>query len=156
MAAILLALVTATHLAAAPAMWYESSSSSTEHKKYLLDIAEPTATQDGKALRMEFDNQLANMSEKVDCHIQVVSEAGIYLDTVVDGISTGAVSTSGSLSSAGASEGSSLTSGSPKRRLAGAASGEQFLADAFSVRLLPKQGRRMSVRSGRTFCSQAE
>ena len=69
----------------------ESSSSSTEHKKYLLDIAEPTATQDGKALRMEFDNQLANMSEKVDCHIQVVSEAGIYLDTVVDGKTVGGV-----------------------------------------------------------------
>ena len=69
----------------------DKSSSSSSEKKYLLDIAEPTATQDGKALRMEFDNQLANMSEKVDCHIQVVSEAGIYLDTVVDGKTVGGV-----------------------------------------------------------------
>ncbi len=69
----------------------ESSSSSTEHKKYLLDIAEPTATQDGKALRMEFDNKLANMTEKVDYHIQVISQAGIYLDTVIDGKTVGNV-----------------------------------------------------------------
>ena len=69
----------------------ESSSSSTEHKKYLLDIAEPTATQDGKALRMEFDNKLASMTEKVDYHIQVISQAGIYLDTVIDGKTVGNV-----------------------------------------------------------------
>ena len=67
----------------------DKSSSSSSEKKYLHEIAKPTATQDGKALRMEFDNQLANMSEKVDCHIQVVSEAGIYLDTVVDGKTVG-------------------------------------------------------------------
>ena len=69
----------------------DKSSSSSSEKKYLHEIAKPTATQDGKALRMEFDNQLANMSEKVDCHIQVVSEAGIYLDTVVDGKTVGGV-----------------------------------------------------------------
>lgn len=69
----------------------ESSSSSAEHKKYLLDIAEPTATQDGKGLRMQFDSQLANMSENVDYHIQVVSQKGIYLDTIVDGKTVGDV-----------------------------------------------------------------
>ena len=47
----------------------ESSSSSAEHKKYLLEIAEPTATQDGNALRMEFGSQLANTSENVNIHI---------------------------------------------------------------------------------------
>lgn len=69
----------------------ESSSSSAEHKKYLLDIAEPTATQDGKGLRMQFDSLLANMSENVDYHIQVVSQKGIYLDTIVDGKTVGDV-----------------------------------------------------------------
>ena len=69
----------------------DKSSSSSSEKKNLHEIAKPTATQDGKALRMEFDNQLANMSEKVDCHIQVVSETGIYLDTVVDGKTVGGV-----------------------------------------------------------------
>lgn len=63
----------------------ESSSSSAEHKKYLLEIAEPTATQDGNALRMEFGSQLANTSENVNIHIQVVSKNGIYLDTTVNG-----------------------------------------------------------------------
>jgi hypothetical protein len=69
----------------------ESSSSSAEHKKYLLDIAEPTATQDGKGLRMQFDSLLANISENVDYHIQVVSQKGIYLDTIVDGKTVGDV-----------------------------------------------------------------
>ena len=69
----------------------KSSSSSATHKKYLLDIAEPTATQDGSGLRMEFDPKLANTSEKVDYHIQVVSQKGIYLDTVVDGKAVGNV-----------------------------------------------------------------
>ena len=63
----------------------ESSSSSAEHKKYLLEIADPTATQDGNALRMEFGSQLANTSENVNIHIQVVSKNGIYLDTTVNG-----------------------------------------------------------------------
>lgn len=63
----------------------ESSSSSADHKKYLLEIAEPTATQDGNALRMEFGSQLANTSENVNIHIQVVSKNGIYLDTTVNG-----------------------------------------------------------------------
>lgn len=52
--------------------------------KYIYEIAEPTATQDGNALRMEFDNKLASTSEKVDYHIKVVSDVGVYLDTVVD------------------------------------------------------------------------
>ena len=69
----------------------KSSSSSATHKKYLLEIAEPTATQDGSGLRMEFDSQLANMSEEVNYHIQVVSQKGIYLDTVVDGKAVGNV-----------------------------------------------------------------
>lgn len=69
----------------------ESSSSSAEHKKYLLDIAQPTATQDGNALRMEFGSQLANTSENVDYHIQVVAKNGIYLDTVVNGKAVGDV-----------------------------------------------------------------
>jgi hypothetical protein len=63
----------------------ESSSSSAEHKKYLLEIAEPTATQDGNALRMKFGSQLANTSENVNIHIQVVSKNGIYLDTTING-----------------------------------------------------------------------
>ncbi|ACX75609.1 hypothetical protein Fisuc_2022 [Fibrobacter succinogenes subsp. succinogenes S85] len=63
----------------------ESSSSIAEHKKYLLEIAEPMATQDGNALRMEFGSQLANASENVNIHIQVVSKNGIYLDTTVNG-----------------------------------------------------------------------
>ena len=62
----------------------KSSSSSATHKTYLLEIAEPAATQDGNALRMEFDNKLASTSEKVDYHIKVVSDVGVYLDTVVD------------------------------------------------------------------------
>ena len=62
----------------------KSSSSRASHKTYLLEIAEPTATQDGNVLRMEFDNKLASTSEKVDYHIKVVSDVGVYLDTVVD------------------------------------------------------------------------
>jgi hypothetical protein len=34
---------------------------------------------------MVLDDSTAKISDKVDCHIQVVSDAGVYLDTVVDG-----------------------------------------------------------------------
>ena len=34
---------------------------------------------------MEFDNKVASTSGTVDCHIQVISDAGAYLDTVVTG-----------------------------------------------------------------------
>ena len=60
------------------------SSSSSAHKS-LVDVAAPTVKQDGSALRMEFDNKIASTSGTVDCHIQVISDAGAYLDTVVTG-----------------------------------------------------------------------
>ena len=60
------------------------SSSSSAHKS-LVDVAAPTVKQDGSALRMEFDNKVASTSGTVDCHIQVISDAGAYLDTVVTG-----------------------------------------------------------------------
>ena len=50
----------------------------------LIEVAAPSVKQEGNALRMEFD-KAASTSEMVDCHIQVISDAGTYLDTVVDG-----------------------------------------------------------------------
>lgn len=60
-------------------------SSSSSAQKSLIDVAAPTVKQDGSALRMEFDNKVASTSGTVDCHIQVISDAGAYLDTVVTG-----------------------------------------------------------------------
>ena len=40
---------------------------------------------------MQFDSLLASMSENVNYHIQVVSQKGIYLDTIVDGKTVGDV-----------------------------------------------------------------
>ena len=59
-------------------------SSSSSAQKSLIDVAAPTVTRDGSALRMEFE-KVASTSGKVDCHIQVVSDGGVYLDTVVSG-----------------------------------------------------------------------
>ena len=53
--------------------------------QYLYEIVEPKAKQDSTALYIEFDKEkLAEVSEKVDCHIQVISDVGVYLDTVID------------------------------------------------------------------------
>ncbi len=53
--------------------------------QYLYEIAEPKTEQDSNALRIEFDkDKLAEVSGKVDYRIQVLSDAGVYLDTVVE------------------------------------------------------------------------
>ena len=62
-----------------------SKAGSSSSQKSLYDIAAPKVKQDGSALRMVLDDSTAKISDKVDCHIQVVSDAGVYLDTVVDG-----------------------------------------------------------------------
>ena len=63
-----------------------SKGSRSSSSNYIYEIAEPTAKQDGNALRMTLvDATTAGKFEKVDYHIQVVSETGVYLDTVVDG-----------------------------------------------------------------------
>ena len=62
-----------------------SKSKSSSSTSYLYEIAQPTVQQDGQALRMEFESASAKSTDKVNYHIQVVSDAGVYLDTVVDG-----------------------------------------------------------------------
>ena len=62
-----------------------SKAGSSSSQKSLYDIAAPKVKQDGSALRMVLDDSTAKISDKVDCHIQVVSDAGVYLDTVVAG-----------------------------------------------------------------------
>ena len=62
-----------------------SKSKSSTSTSYLYEIAQPTVQQDGLALRMEFESASAKSTDKVNYHIQVVSDAGVYLDTVVDG-----------------------------------------------------------------------
>ncbi|SOD12733.1 Por secretion system C-terminal sorting domain-containing protein [Fibrobacter sp. UWB16] len=63
-----------------------SKGSRSSSSNYIYEIAEPTAKQDGNALRMTLvDATTAGKFEKVDYHIQVVSETGVYLDTVVNG-----------------------------------------------------------------------
>lgn len=63
-----------------------SKGSRSSSSNYIYEIAEPTAKQDGNALRMTLvDATTAGKFEKVDYHIQVVSESGVYLDTVVNG-----------------------------------------------------------------------
>ncbi len=57
----------------------KGKSSSSKNNQY--EIAKPTVQQDGDALRMVFDNALAESFEKV--RIQVESDAGIYLDTTI-------------------------------------------------------------------------
>ena len=60
-----------------------SSVKSSSSKGNRLEIAKPNAKQDGMALRMEFDGKSSKSTEKVDYRIQVVSDAGTYLDTIV-------------------------------------------------------------------------
>lgn len=62
-----------------------SKAGSSSSQKSLYEIAAPKVKQDGSALRMVLDDSTAKISDKVDCHIQVVSDAGVYLDTVVAG-----------------------------------------------------------------------
>lgn len=71
----------------------ESSSSKggSSNYNYIYELAEPTAKQDGSALRMTLGDSLADKLENVDYHIVVKSDAGIYLDTVVDGKTVGNV-----------------------------------------------------------------
>jgi hypothetical protein len=54
-------------------------------------VAKPTAKQDGSALRMTINDTLPDSHAKVDYHIVVKSDAGTYLDTVVDGKTVGDV-----------------------------------------------------------------
>lgn len=66
----------------------QSSSSkggSSSSQKAIYEIAAPKAKQDGSALRMVLEDSTTKLSSKVDCHIQVVYDAGVYLDTVVTG-----------------------------------------------------------------------
>lgn len=71
----------------------ESSSSKggSSNYNYIYELAEPTARQDGSALRMTLGDTLADKLENVDYHIVVKSDAGTYLDTVVDGKTVGDV-----------------------------------------------------------------
>ena len=71
----------------------ESSSSKggSSNYNYIYELAEPTAKQDGSALRMTLGDSLADKLENVDYHIVVKSDAGTYLDTVVDGKTVGNV-----------------------------------------------------------------
>ena len=61
------------------------SSSSSESQKYLREIARPTVKQEGNALRMTFKGAQSGDNVQVDYHVVVISETGIYLDTVVEG-----------------------------------------------------------------------
>ncbi|WP_290763091.1 T9SS type A sorting domain-containing protein [Fibrobacter sp. UBA4297] len=71
----------------------ESSSSKggSSNYNYIYELAEPTARQDGSALRMTLGDTIADKLENVDYHIVVKSDAGTYLDTVVDGKTVGDV-----------------------------------------------------------------
>jgi hypothetical protein len=62
-----------------------SKGGSSSSQKAIYEIAAPKAKQDGSALRMVLEDSTTKISNKVDCHIQVVSDAGVYLDTVVAG-----------------------------------------------------------------------
>ena len=68
-----------------------SSKGGSSNYNYIYELAEPTAKQDGSALRMTLGDSLADKLENVDYHIVVKSDAGIYLDTVVDGKTVGNV-----------------------------------------------------------------
>ena len=68
-----------------------SSKGGSSNYNYIYELAEPTAKQDGSALRMTLGDTLADKLENVDYHIVVKSDAGIYLDTVVDGKTVGNV-----------------------------------------------------------------
>lgn len=62
-----------------------SKGGSSSSQKAIYEIAAPKAKQDGSALRMVLEDSTTKLSNKVDCHIQVVSDVGVYLDTVVTG-----------------------------------------------------------------------
>ena len=62
-----------------------SKAKSSSSNSYIFQIAEPTAEQDNRALRMTLNEKESKLLEDVDYHIVVKSDAGIYLDTVVDG-----------------------------------------------------------------------
>ena len=74
-----------TYSSSATVQSSSSKAGSSSSQKSLYEIAAPKVKQDGSALRMVLDDSTAKISDKVDCHIQVVSDAGIYLDTVVAG-----------------------------------------------------------------------
>ncbi len=74
-----------TYSSSATVQSSSSKAGSSSSQKSLYDIAAPKVKQDGSALRMVLDDSTAKISDKVDCHIQVVSDAGVYLDTVVAG-----------------------------------------------------------------------
>ena len=74
-----------TYSSSATVQSSSSKAGSSSSQKSLYEIAAPKVKQDGNALRMVLDDSTAKISDKVDCHIQVVSDAGIYLDTVVAG-----------------------------------------------------------------------
>jgi hypothetical protein len=74
-----------TYSSSATVQSSSSRAGSNSSQKSLYDIAAPKVKQDGNALRMVLDDSTAKISDKVDCHIQVVSDAGVYLDTVVAG-----------------------------------------------------------------------
>ena len=60
-------------------------SSSSKNEKYITSIEKPTVTQKDNALRMTLNDKKIATHEKVDYHIVVVSDAGVYLDTIVVG-----------------------------------------------------------------------
>lgn len=51
----------------------------------LKEFVQPTAKQDGNALRMTFNTENAALPTDIDYHIVVTSDVGIYLDTLVRG-----------------------------------------------------------------------
>jgi hypothetical protein len=58
---------------------------SSSSERYIVTIAKPTATQNDNALTMIINDTLADKHSNVDYHIVVESDAGTYLDTVVNG-----------------------------------------------------------------------
>jgi len=62
-----------------------SGAKSSSSNSFIFQMAKPTVTKEGNVLRMEFNDTLSGAHAKVDYHVVVVSETGIYLDTVVDG-----------------------------------------------------------------------
>ena len=74
-----------TYSSSATVQSSSSKAGSSSSQKSLYEIAAPKVKQDGNALRMVLDDSTTKISDNVDCHIQVVSDAGVYLDTVVAG-----------------------------------------------------------------------
>ena len=67
------------------------SKSSSSSESYLVKMPQPTLEQEGNALRMTFNDTLADSHAMVDYHIVVKSDAGLYLDTIISGKTVGEI-----------------------------------------------------------------